>query len=158
MTLCGIILLVLSSVHFLITLEYTVHTLSHVHFRIDLILCTCSYNSLWVMWDYLRYVFLLTVYYVHFPITLCWIILYTFSYYSRVYNRIIVPKCLTRHFCNYLVYIFILTLSYVHFLITRVGLSYVHFLGSLALCHYLMAFFLFFSRIQYLHYDMHIFS
>ena len=89
-TLCGIIY-----VHFLITLAYadgfilitiayTQPTLYCVHFLIDRILCTFSYNSMWVMWDYLMYIFLWTVSYVHFLITLCGLSYVHFFLLSRI--------------------------------------------------------------------------
>ena len=98
-TLCGIIY-----VHFLITLAYadgfilitiayTQPTLYCVHFLIDRILCTLSYNSMWVMWDYLIYIFLLTVSYWPYLIDIVLLlaldylinrILSTFSGYFRV--------------------------------------------------------------------------
>ena len=69
---------------------------------------------MWVTWDYLMYIFLLTVSCQHFLTTFALdylmniflllsrpIILCTFSYYSRVYGSITEPKCLTRHFCNF---------------------------------------------------------
>ena len=49
--------------------------LSYVHFLIYRILCTFSYNSMWI-------------------------ILCTVSCCSRVYGSIIESKCLIRHFCN----------------------------------------------------------
>ena len=93
----------LSYVQFLSTLAYTVSTLSYVHFLIDLILCTLSYKSMWVTWDYLMYNFLLTssyssiLSYVH---SLIHFIVFTLSYKSM---------CVT---WDYLMYIFLLTSSY----------------------------------------------
>ena len=107
LTLSYYLFLMSLSYDFLITLAYTVPTLSYVHFPIDLILCAVSYNSTWIMWDYLMYIFLLTSsYWPHLMniFLLRGIILCTFSYWPHLIHRIL---------CKFSYYV---GLSYVHFL------------------------------------------
>ena len=106
----------------------------------------------------LSYHFLIT--FAYFPINnsmwdyLLWIILCTFSYYSRVYGFL----------CHYLI-IFRITfaytiprLSYVHFLfILCTTFSYKYLYVGLSYSDYLMYILLLLSRIRHLHYLTYIF-